>query len=148
METGRVLETWSNTAIPVAWTFMSETLTSRRRIIERMPRRKNLRFNCVSWPYDGHECPCDIRSFRRRTQNLTHLPIVLKSTLSYVFSLPRIDPCLPAEYLEDVRRESITSRRRSDGCTVPPFHFPNRSGSRRSFSRTPSVADPFWHSGD
>jgi len=32
---------------------------------------------------DGHDCPSCIRSFRHRTQNLTHLQHVLKGKRSY-----------------------------------------------------------------
>ena len=56
---------------------MSEILTEHGRIIERLSRYNNFRFDRVSWPCDGHECPSYIRSFRRRTQNLTHLQHVL-----------------------------------------------------------------------
>ena len=45
---------------------MSEMLTKRRCIIEGMSRHNRIRFDCVSWPCDGHECPSYIRSLRRR----------------------------------------------------------------------------------
>ena len=69
-ETGRVVATQSRTAIPVAWTFMSEIFTKHGRLIERGSRSNNHRFDLVLWPCDGHECPSYIRSFRHRTQKL------------------------------------------------------------------------------
>jgi len=57
MERGRVGAARPKAAIPVAWTFMSEILTKHGRMIERLPRSNNRRFDRVLWPYDGHECP-------------------------------------------------------------------------------------------
>jgi hypothetical protein len=62
---------------------MSEILTKYGRIIERLSMHNNLRFDRVSWPGDGHECPSYMQSFRRRTQNLPQLQHDLKSQLSY-----------------------------------------------------------------
>ncbi len=36
---------------------MSETLATHHRIVERLSRHNNLRFDKFSWPSDGHECP-------------------------------------------------------------------------------------------
>gem|GEM_PF-2195375 len=68
MEKGRVLEDRSNSAIPVAWTFMSEIFAMQRRIVEHLSLDNNLRSDSVSWPGDGHEYPSYIQSFRHRTQ--------------------------------------------------------------------------------
>ena len=57
MERGQGLSARSRAVIPVAWTFMSEILASDRRIVVRLSRHQNLRFDSVSWPCDGHECP-------------------------------------------------------------------------------------------
>ena len=62
---------------------MSEILTKHGRIIERLSMYNKTRFDRVSWPCHGHECPSYIRSFRHRTQNLTHLQHVSKSKRSY-----------------------------------------------------------------
>ena len=43
--------------LTVPWTFMSETLATHHRIVERLSRHNNLRFDKFSWPSDGHECP-------------------------------------------------------------------------------------------
>ena len=60
----RVGDTSNNDAIPVAWTFMSEILTKHGRIIELLSMYNTIRFDHVSWPCDGHECPSYVRSFR------------------------------------------------------------------------------------
>jgi hypothetical protein len=60
----------SMAAISVAWTFMSEILTTHDRIIGRLSRSNNQCFDRVSWPCDGHEWPSYIRSLRHRTQEL------------------------------------------------------------------------------
>ncbi len=68
MEKGRVLEDRSNSAIPVAWTFMSERFAMQRRIVEHLSLDNNLRSDSVSWPGDGHESPSYICSFHHGTQ--------------------------------------------------------------------------------
>ena len=69
-ETALPLVRPTDAAIPLAWTFMSEILTRHGRIIERLSMYNKVRFDRVSWPCDGHECPSYIRLCRHRTQNL------------------------------------------------------------------------------
>ena len=61
---------------------MSAILTKHGRIIERLSRHNNLRFDRISWLGDGHECPSYVRSFHHRTQNLTQFQHDLKSKRS------------------------------------------------------------------